>query len=293
MLPPPSHKNIKLTEPMVLTSHFMMYEYSTHKEAEAMAMPLTEHSGDVLSILVAKLADALLPMHLARFASTCSSMHLVSQPLLERLRSEDRAVRKLCSKVGVTPEKLVQARPLSLTWSLRSLDAIDARVVGQVLSSGALEQLQRLTLIGNRIGDGGTMQLASSFAHGALPQLQNLYLNENEIGDAGLCALAIAFESGALPALRGLNLRYNTIGDLGMVALANAAEAGALANLTGLSLSYNQIGDGGMKALAHACSAGALGKLEDVGLSGNPGNPDAMLHTLKESVLDQRPFRIR
>ena len=91
------------------------------------------------------------------------------------------------------------------------------------IASGALGNLQTLSLINNRIGDVGMESFSTAIASGALGSLETLYISRNQIGDEGMKAFASAIASGALgklsqlfisepaPALKDICLSRNTI----------------------------------------------------------------------------------
>ena len=70
--------------------------------------------------------------------------------------------------------------------------------------------------------------LRAAHERGGLQQLEKLFLNDNQMGDETAAALALLLEAGAMPKLELLNLPRNQIGEAGMAALASAVRGGAL-----------------------------------------------------------------
>lgn len=73
-------------------------------------------------------------------------------------------------------------------------------------SSAALTEL---SLGFNQIGDAGIAAILGSAAHGGLQKLERLYLVGNRIGEAGVDLLAEAIRAGKLPLCTYINLARN------------------------------------------------------------------------------------
>ena len=123
--------------------------------------------------------------------------------------------------------------------------------------NGQLPTLQ-LYLHANQITARGLQPLLEAPA--LLEQLQKLALSENPLGDNGGRALAYALEQGSLPALKELQMNHCQLGDRGLQALASALQSDTLPKLSALWLDSNKIGDAGVGALAKVLFATALGK---------------------------------
>ena len=95
-----------------------------------------------------------------------------------------------------------------LKWS----DAQGVALVGALRAAharGGLQQLEKLFLNGNQMGDETAAALAALLEAGAMPKLKKLYLHGNQIGEAGMAALASAVRGGALPSCAVFSLDGN------------------------------------------------------------------------------------
>ena len=95
-----------------------------------------------------------------------------------------------------------------LQWS----DAQGVALVGALRAAherGGLQQLEKLWLRSNRMGDETAAALASLLEAGAMPKLTGLFLGSNQIGEAGMAALASAVRGGALPSCKEIGLGGN------------------------------------------------------------------------------------
>ena len=95
-----------------------------------------------------------------------------------------------------------------MKWS----DAEGVALVGALRAAherGGLQQLEVLSLNGNRMGDETAAALASLVEAGAMPKLKHLRLRLNQIGEAGMAALASAVRGGALPSCEEIYLGDN------------------------------------------------------------------------------------
>ena len=95
-----------------------------------------------------------------------------------------------------------------LEWS----DAQGVALVGALRAAherGGLQQLERLNLDTNQMGDETAAALASLLEAGAMPKLKELGLERNQIGEAGMAALASAVRGGALPSCEMIDLGDN------------------------------------------------------------------------------------
>ena len=96
----------------------------------------------------------------------------------------------------------------ALEWS----DAQGVALVGALRAAherGGLQQLEKLHLGSNQMGDETAAALASLLEAGAMPKLKTLFLGSNQIGEAGMAALASAIRGGALPSCKMIGLRNN------------------------------------------------------------------------------------
>lgn len=71
------------------------------------------------------------------------------------------------------------------------------------------QKLRTLSLVGNRIGDGGIRALAAVAASGGLQQMRDLNIGSNVISDRGGRALLKAIEAGHFPAMTKLETHGN------------------------------------------------------------------------------------
>jgi Ran GTPase-activating protein (RanGAP) involved in mRNA processing and transport len=139
----------------------------------------------------------------------------------------------------------------------------ETRNIGRELVT---ENLARLNLCGNAIGNEGASRLAGVL--GLCPALAHVDLSDNRIGADGAGRLAGALAQ--CPALAHLNLGRNHIGDQGTGRLASMMRH--YAALAHLDLSHNEIRDKGVGRLA-----GVLGQcaaLAHLDLSWNDIGPD-------------------
>ena len=113
-----------------------------------------------------------------------------------------------------------------MEWS----DADGVALVGALRAAherGGLQQLVRLNLFDNQMGDETAAALASLLEAGAMPKLKELGLNRNQIGEreAGMAALASAVRGGALPSCEEISL-YSNPGSAAPVKEAAAQRGG-------------------------------------------------------------------
>ena len=99
---------------------------------------------------------------------------------------------------------------------------VEARLVAQVLASGAAPQLLKLDLGSNCIGDYAIEELAEALLK--TEQLTTLHLHLNRLTDRGFGTLASLLDKGGLPALRVLLVWGNRAGDAGRAALQKAQQ---------------------------------------------------------------------
>jgi Ran GTPase-activating protein (RanGAP) involved in mRNA processing and transport len=110
-----------------------------------------------------------------------------------------------------------------------------------------LNNLQRLNLDGNRIGDAGARAL-SALINAGNSQLVSLELFKNGIGNAGADAIAEAFTFSST--LAHLDLQQNSIGEPGAGAIAEALKANQSVQV--LRLNKNQVDMEGIEKIANA-----------------------------------------
>eukprot|EP00900_Chrysochromulina_parva_P005409 jgi/Chrpa1/1486/Chrysochromulina_OHIO_Genome00001865-RA len=115
----------------------------------------------------------------------------------------------------------IWAIPL-LEWldlSLNQISCTGFKVFADACAIGALPKLKtRLELQDNNIGDAGVIALATACVSGAMAQLEDLSLFNNDVSDAGVTALARAIAIGALASLEYLFIDGEHMGHLGLLA---------------------------------------------------------------------------
>ena len=255
----------------------------------ASSCSLSEQPFDVLQLLGASLSQLLAPMHLTALVSTCSTLWRALAGTVQELKRDHRMVRAMLTRCGTTLGFVAGGPRGGLMWGGKSIDAVESRLIAQLVESGALSQVTWLSLGNNKLGDGGLGSIAVACRAGRLAQLKELSLSRNQLSDLALAGLAEAVcltrlqplcsrlqpcipslpsfacqvASGALDTLLTLRLSWNEIGDSGLSALARALQptadcpAGALPRLRELSLNHNQIGEAGIAAFARTCEGGA------------------------------------
>jgi hypothetical protein len=93
------------------------------------------------------------------------------------------------------------------------------KVFADACAIGALPKLKtQLELQDNNIGDAGVIALATACVSGAMAQLEELSLFHNNISDAGITALARAIAIGALASLKSLLIDGEHMSHLGLLA---------------------------------------------------------------------------
>ena len=144
----------------------------------------------------------------------------------------------------------------ALAESPHLAELIELDVSGNALSDVALrpifdgplaQRLQKIVLIGNRLGDAGIAAFARSLVFTRMAERDGMIdLRRVEMGPTGAKALA---DSQAMLAVESLDLEGNVLGDAGLIALAGSSY---LKNLRVLSLRENRISDDGVRALARS-----------------------------------------
>ena len=123
-------------------------------------------------------------------------------------------------------------------------------------STRSAEDLERVVSASFVVDECHVNILASALASGAMADVQEMTLMSSQLRDQGFGALASALGQGALPSLESLNVSFNWISDEGLQSFVRAAAApGALQRLTRLSINHNPFGEGGLRALATALSS--------------------------------------
>ena len=227
-------------------------------------------SDDVLLVVGEACSDPLALEALANLATTSNQILTTLRPQLEELRAFRAKVRVLCSKKrwGRTLSRLAGAE--SLDWIRCNLTMTDLTVLGRLLQRGTLPHVQHLRLCYNQMNDEGIATLVQGNSKGALRSLKRLSLNGNRIGDGGIIASAgVISTSWSLGSLTLLSLSENQISDAGMIMLSEAIGNGTLRTLQTLTLNNNEIGDEGIRAFFSSISSGALGQLNRLHLGQN------------------------
>ena len=114
--------------------------------------------------------DVLQPRHLGSLARTCKVIKAAVKDALDKLKVEhQKAV--LFRKLRTTFERLVAKRPTELCWWNKGLVAADAPALTNVLKSEAVERVEELNLMHNKLGDEGAAAIAAAAAGGGMPRL--------------------------------------------------------------------------------------------------------------------------
>ena len=262
-------------------------------------MALSKLSGDEQCIIFSQLCNVLDARVAVAFSSTGSELRVLTQALLQGLRTDHEAAAALCRKLGMQSCKKLRAakgvfggRGLStadlallatlgpVLPALKVLDlSMGVQRLAEGLGAGALPNLRLLAIRQTHegdVGDAGASALAAALGRGAMPRLMHLGLSNSAIGDAGLVALAPALRRR--PALEHLDLTRNPLGDEGLIALVGPPlpPKRGLKKLRVFKLNYTQVSDAGCAALASAFDNGALPTLDEFCLHGIPASVEAI-----------------
>ena len=141
--------------------------------------------------------------------------------------------------------------PVSLGFS-QELDKVQIDY-DALFEKGLKKNGKLLNLSGKKIGDEGIKRLISS---GALEKVEKIDLRYNEITASGAELLA---KISPLSKLRVLILRHNILGDAGSIALANSS---SFPNLEEMQLGWTETRDAGAQAFGSTDKYQKLKKLD-------------------------------
>ena len=147
-----------------------------------------------------------------------------------------------------------KCRELDLTWNLvktRGLCALAA-----AWADGASKAMKVLTLQGNSIGPIPMRALAGAFAAG-WNQLEKLDLRKNDLGNEGACTMAHSVLGGHVPQLRVLLMQSNDIADAGVMAVCKAftAEHVYCPVIEHVNLRFNRISPAALRRFSRSARA--------------------------------------
>ena len=182
-----------------------------------------------------------------------------------------------------------------LDRACKSLDDEGCKILSVELAATCTDGatlLRQIYLHANSLSSSGAEYLAAaSLMCNGLNDLSRLCLHENNIGDRGASALFHAMQRGALPGLTWLNLASNAVGDAGAEALAALLESGTpLLALREISLAANLIREAGCSELIR-CSESASSscpQLESINVRANRIPLEAVADALDGSPLSAR-----
>ena len=158
----------------------------------ASSCSLSEQPFDVLQLLGASLSQLLAPMHLTALVSTCSTLWRALAGTVQELKRDHRMVRAMLTRCGTTLGFVAGGPRGGLMWGGKSIDAVESRLIAQLVESGALSQVTWLSLGNNKLGDGGLGSIAVACRADRLAQLKELSLSRNQLSDLALAGLAEA-----------------------------------------------------------------------------------------------------
>ena len=95
---------------------------------------------------------------------------------------------------------------------------------------GGLQNLERLYLHENHLGDFAIKSLVFLLDQGGLPKLQELFLTKNDVSSRGVRNLASAISRGRLPAIARIEMKGNP-GSLGLCPVQAALEQRKVDNM--------------------------------------------------------------
>lgn len=170
-------------------------------------------------------------------------------------------------------EWLERLRALEFRSASRgAFGALGRERLGHLLGSRRLRRLQRLALVGQRLGDDGVMLLAEQGGN-ALPGVEQLLVEEDAITDKGVGPLSA---SRWLGRFETLSLADNDLRVEGTEALAHSRSPG---RLTHLALGGNRIGNEGAVAIARSARFRTLRELSLPRNRIGPAGAEALLDT--------------